>query len=877
MTDTVPVATRRLDYDPPAFLIETVDLTFDLDPGATRVRSRLTVRRNPARGDTVAPLVLNGEAVRLVSVAVDGVTLAADRYELNEVTLSLPGLPDQAELEIETLISPRDNTELSGLYTSNGAFFTQCEAEGFRRITFFPDRPDVMARYTTTIRAPRSLPVLLSNGNPGESRILPDGRQEVRFCDPFPKPCYLFALVAGDLVAVRDRFRTKSGRDVSLAVWVRRGDENRCDHALASLKKAMAWDEETYGLEYDLDIFNIAAVADFNMGAMENKSLNIFNTKCVLARPASETDSDFENVQRVIAHEYFHNWTGDRVTCRDWFQLSLKEGLTVFRDQSFGADMGSAAVKRIRDVRGLRASQFPEDAGPLAHPVRPDSYIAIDNFYTPTIYEKGAEICRMLSRVLGREGFRRGMDCYIARHDGQAVTIEDFVRAIGDGAGRDLMAFLKWYRQAGTPEISVREAYDAVSKRYTLTLRQATAPTPGQAEKHPLPIPVAMGLLAPDGRELATRMSGETAAQAGTRLLMLEEAEQSFVFENVAARPVASLLRGFSAPVRLANVSRDTFAFLATHDTDPFVRWEAGQQHATAAALDAVAAIRAGEAPKFDERLASARKALLDGADADLQFAAEAMRLPGEAYLADQLAEVDPEAIHAAREFLRGEIGRRLAPALRATYARLADGGAYRFEPVAVGRRALRAVCLDFLAAAGEGVALAEAQFEAAANMTDTLSALAVLADAEGPARTRALDAFYRRWRGDNLVIDKWFSLQATSSRTATLAEVQALTHHADFDLRNPNRVRALIGAFSAGNPLRFHDISGAGYRLLADTVITLDATNAQLAARLIGPLGAWRRQMPARQALMRAEMERILARPKLSRLVFEKASKALA
>ncbi len=866
MTDTQPATTRRLDYLPPAFLVDTVDLTFDLDPAATRVSARLAVRRNPARNEAGAPLVLNGEAVKLLSLKRDGVALGANRYTLDETTLTLPDMPDAAVLEIETLIAPKDNTELSGLYTSNGAFFTQNEAEGFRRITFFPDRPDVMARYTTLIRAPRSVPVLLSNGNLEKSGELPDGRHFAAFRDPFPKPCYLFALVAGDLVAVRDRFVTRSGRPVALAVWVRRGDEGRCGHALDSLKKAMAWDERTYGLEYDLDIFNIAAVADFNMGAMENKSLNIFNTKCVLASPESETDSDFENVQRVIAHEYFHNWTGDRVTCRDWFQLSLKEGLTVFRDQSFGADMGSAAVKRIRDVRGLRASQFPEDAGPLAHPVRPDSYIAIDNFYTSTIYEKGAEICRMLSRVVGQDGFRKGMECYIARHDNQAVTIEDFVRAIGDGAGRDLTPFLKWYEQAGTPEISFREEYDEKAQRYTLTLAQLTRPTPGQPEKHPLPVPVAAGLLGPDGGELV-----------GTRLLMLEKPEQSWVFENVPARPVASLLRGFSAPVRLTGVSRDAMAFLAAHDTDPFVRWEAGQQHATAVMLDAVAAIRAGAAPQLDARLVEARAALLEGADADLQFAAEALRLPSEAYLADQMEEVDPDAIHAAREFLRAEIGRQLAGALQATYARLADTGPYRFEPVAVGRRALRGVCLDFLAAGADGVALAERQFASAANMTDTLSALAVLASAESPARQAALDAFYRRWRGDNLVIDKWFSLQATSTRAATLAEVQALTHHADFDLRNPNRVRSLVGAFSSGNQLRFHDASGAGYRLLADTVIALDPNNAQLAARLIGPLGAWKRQMPARQALMRAELERILGRPKLSRLTYEKASKALA
>ncbi len=864
--------TRRLDYRPPAFLVDTVDLRFELDPDATLVRSRLALRRNPAHGDDGAPLHLNGEALTLLALRLDGAALGANQYALTAEDLTIPGLPDACALEVETRIAPATNTELSGLYTSGGAYFTQCEAEGFRRITFFPDRPDVMARYTTTIVSNEN--VLLSNGNPGEAGVTPDGRRFATWTDPHPKPCYLFALVAGDLVAVRDHFVTRSGRDVQLAVWVRRGDEGRCGHAMRSLKHSMAWDERVFGLEYDLDVFNIAAVSDFNMGAMENKGLNVFNTKYVLAQPETATDADYENIERVIAHEYFHNWTGNRVTCRDWFQLSLKEGLTVFRDQSFGADMGSPAVKRIADVRRLRAAQFPEDAGPLAHPVRPDAYIAIDNFYTATVYEKGAEICRMLHRMLGAEGFRRGMDCYIARHDNQAVTIEDFVRALGDGAGADLTPFLAWYAQAGTPEVTATDDYDATAKRFVLTLRQVTKPTPGQPDKVPLPIPVAIGLLAPDGRELATRLAGEDRATTGTRMLLLDAAEQRFVFEDVPAAPVPSLLRGFSAPVKLAGMSRERLRFLATHDTDPFVRWESGQRYATALLLD----MATGQPFNPDEGLVEAQAALLAGAHADRQFAAEALALPSEPYVADQMEVVDPDAVHAARQFLRGELGRRLALALRATYEALADPGEYSIDGEAIGRRALRNACLDALAAGGaEGVALARAQFDAATNMTDQLAALAVLAATDGADRTAALAAFYARWQDNDLVVDKWFSIQATSPRPETVAEVMSLAHHPAFDLHNPNRVRALVGAFSAGNQVRFNDASGAGYRFLADTVIALDGQNGQTASRLVGPLGGWRRVDAGRAALIRAELERILASPRLSRLTGEKVAKALA
>jgi len=874
--DAAPATVRREDYRPPAFLVDTVDLRFDLRPSATIVGAELVLRRNPAYGDLSAPLRLDGEGLTLLSLRVDGNALPPTAFTVDaHGGLVIPDLPEVCILQTEVRIAPDANTELSGLYVSGGNFFTQCEAEGFRRITFFPDRPDVMARFTVTLEADRATcPVLLSNGNPHAAGDADNGRHWAIWVDPHPKPSYLFALVAGDLVAVRDHFTTRSGRPVDLAIWVRAGDEDRCDHAMLALKTSMKWDEDVFGLEYDLDVFNIAAVSDFNMGAMENKGLNVFNTKYVLAKPETATDGDYQGIETVVAHEYFHNWTGNRVTCRDWFQLSLKEGLTVFRDQQFTADQGSRAVKRLADVRRLRAAQFPEDDGPLAHPVRPDSYIAIDNFYTATVYQKGAEVVRMMHTLIGVEKFRRGMDLYFARHDNDAVTIEDFVRALSDGSGTDLSGFVEWYSQAGTPELAVSDAYDAATRRYTLTLRQSTAPTPGQPTKRPVPIPVAMGLLGPNGGELPTRLHGETAPVDGTRVLLLTGAEQSFVFEDVPARPVASLPRGYSAPIKLAGVPRETLRFLAAHDSDPFVRWDSLQSYATGLILAQVAD---GGAGPLDNGLADALAATLAQSDADPAFAAEALVLPSEAYVADQMAVADPDGIHAVRQAMRRQIAEKLGPALLATYQRLTDDGPYRPDGPAIGRRAFRNVCLSYLATHDEGVALAQAQFDAQRNMTDVLAALLALADTETPARASALAAFHARWHGDDLVLDKWFSIQAMSSRPTTVAEVRALSRHPDFDLRNPNRVRSLVGAFSAGNQVRFHDASGDGYRFLADIVIALDPSNSQTAARLVNPLGAWRRQNPARQALMRGELERILATPKLSRGTFEKASKGLA
>ncbi len=874
-----PSETRLADYRPPAFLVDTVRLDFDLVTHATTVRSRLALRRNPAAGGREA-LRFDGAGQPVRALALDGAALDARHWRLDGDSLVIDAVPDACILEIETLIDPGANTELSGLYVSNDAFFTQCEAEGFRRITYFPDRPDVMARYTVTITADATAcPVILSNGNPGPREALPDGRHRLTWTDPHPKPCYLFALVAGRLVAVRDRFTTRSGREVALAIWVRAGDQDRCAHAMRSLKAAMAWDEERFGLEYDLDVFNIAAVSDFNMGAMENKGLNIFNTRCVLADPETATDADYQGIESVIAHEYFHNWTGNRVTCRDWFQLSLKEGLTVYRDQEFSMDQGSRAVKRIADVRLLRAAQFREDAGPLAHPVQPDRYQAIDNFYTATVYNKGAEVIRMMATLIGEAAFRRGMDLYFARHDNQAVTIADFVAAMADASGIDLTRFKLWYHQAGTPELTVSDEYDPATRRYVLTVTQRTPPTPGQPDKQPLVVPLAIGLLGADGSELPLRLAGEPAAQSGTRVLLAQAADTRFVFEDLPGPPVPSLLRGFSAPVRLSGLSAQRLRFLATHDSDPFVRWDAGQAYATNALLAMAQAWRQGETPVPDPGVIAAAAATLAEAEADPAFAAEALTLPSEAYLADQQDSVDPDALHAAREVVRSAIGEALHAQLRTVYERLEDPGPYQVDGAAIGRRALRNACLAYLVAGGQadGRRLAMAQFDRGANMTDVLSALASLSNVACPERQRALAAFHARWRSDALVLDKWFAIQAASALPDTPEVVRRLAAHADFDLRNPNRVRALVWSFASGNPVRFHSASGAGYDFLAEIILALDPLNPQVAARLVTPLGQWQRMDTARQVKMRAALQRILDAPRLSRNTGETAGRSLA
>ena len=880
MTEPSPRALFLKDYQPPAFLIETVDLRFVLGEEETLVHCRLALRTNPARGDGGQPLVLDGERLELRALRVDGRLLAPDEYQVTAASLTLPRVPAAFVLDIETAIKPQENLALEGLYKSSGNFCTQCEAEGFRKITYFLDRPDVMARYTTTIEADAALyPVLLANGNPVGSGSLPGGRHWMRWEDPFPKPCYLFALVAGRLALVEDAFTTRSGRRVALRLYVEPGNEDKCEHALRSLKKAMTWDEEVYGLEYDLDIFMIVAVGDFNMGAMENKGLNVFNTKYVLARPETATDGDFLAIEAVIAHEYFHNWTGNRVTCRDWFQLSLKEGLTVFRDQQFSADMNSVAVKRISDVQGLRAGQFAEDAGALAHPVRPDSYIEINNFYTATVYNKGAEVVRMIHTLLGADGFRKGIDLYFARHDGQAVTCDDFVAAMEDASGVDLGQFKYWYSQAGTPELDVSGQHDRASQTYRLAVRQRCPPTPGQPVKLPMHIPLAIGLIGPDGRDLPLRLAGESAAAGTTRVLELREQEQLFEFLDVSEPPVPSLLRGFSAPVKLRAALADSdLAFLIAHDSDSFTRWESGQTLATRLMLALIADYRAGRPLRLDQSFIEAIGRLLADAGRDRAFAAKALALPGEGYLAQQMEEIDVDAIHLVREFVRRRLAESLKAGWSAAYRECCSTAPFSVDAEAIGRRALKGLALAYLMTLEnqESYDLAVAQYQGAVTMTDTVDALSLLAGSDAPQREAVLEDFHRRWSHDPLVVNKWLGIQATSPRADTLARVTALLEHPAFDIRNPNKVYALIGGFGSGNQVRFHGADGGGYAFLADQILRLDAMNPQVASRLAAPFSRWRRFDAPRQALMRRQLERLAATDGLSRDVFEIVGKSL-
>jgi len=880
MKSSQPQAVRREDYRPPDYRIERVELVFDLEPETTRVTARLRVRAAYDRAGGLRPLVLDGDELELLSLALDGRALGPDDYVLDEKSLTLPEPPEAFTLEIETAIRPAANTQLSGLYVSNGVFCTQCEAEGFRRITYFPDRPDVMATYRTTLRADRAAcPLLLSNGNLVEEGDLGDGRHFAVWDDPFPKPSYLFALVAGDLACNERRVTTRSGRPVRLRIFVEHGKEGRTGYAMDVLERSLRWDEARFGLEYDLELFNVVAVSDFNMGAMENKSLNVFNDKYILADPETATDTDYAGIETVVAHEYFHNWTGNRITCRDWFQLSLKEGLTVFRDQEFSADERSRPVKRIQDVRRLRAAQFPEDAGPLAHPVRPDSYIEINNFYTATVYEKGAEVIRMLHGLLGEAGFQKGMRLYVERHDGQAVTCDDFVAAMADANGLDLSRFARWYGQAGTPEVTAEGRYDAAAGRYELTLSQRTPPTPGQPEKQPLQIPFAVGLLDRQGRSLPLRLDGGEPSE--TLVLPLTEARQSFRFEGIPEPAALSLNRGFSAPVIVhSEQSGAERAFLMAHDPDPFARWEAGQDFATGLLLRRVEESRRGEPKPFNPAFAEAIARILEDDRVEPAFAAEAITLPSDDYIAERMAEIDVEAVHAARTALQREVARTLREPLRRVYEANRSDEPFSPDAAAAGRRALRGAALTYLSAlAGEDPAERErlvAHYRGADNMTDRMAALRLLVDLEGPERQAALDDFEARFRDDPLVLDKWFALQALSSLPDTLSRVEGLLRHPAFSLERPNKVRALIGGFTAGNALRYHAADGSGYAFHAERTLELDAINPQVAARLLAPLGRWRRFDAGRQEKMQAALERILAAPKLSGDVYEIASKSL-
>jgi aminopeptidase N len=876
MDQASPQIIRLQDYKSFPFAIDQVHLTFELGEQATLVTSELSITR--LRADET--LSLHGENLELVSAQCDGVAIAEDQLTQTDEGLEIDGLGAQCTLQIVTRIKPQENTQLSGLYKSSGNFCTQCEAEGYRRITYYPDRPDVLSKFTTRIIGDKALyPVLLSNGNLVESGDVGEGKHFAVWEDPFPKPAYLFALVAGTLAHIEDHFTTCSGRDVTLRIYTIAEDSDKCDHAMDSLKRSMKWDEDTFGLEYDLDIYNIVAVSDFNMGAMENKSLNVFNTSCVLATPETATDANFGAVEGVIAHEYFHNWTGNRVTCRDWFQLSLKEGLTVFRDQQFSADMGSAAVQRIEDVRMLRARQFPEDAGPQAHPIRPDSYMEINNFYTATIYDKGAEVIRMMHTLLGADGFRKGMDLYMARHDGTAATCDDFIAAMADASGVDLEQFQDWYHQAGTPKLTVRGTYNADEQTYAMTVTQETAPTPGQPIKTPLHIPLSMGLVASDGNDMPLILEGENDGPS-SRVLDVMHTRQTFTFTNVAQEPVPSLLRGFSAPVILdAGYSRADLAFLLANDSDSFSRWEAGQMLATQIMLDLVEDHRAGRDLALDELFIGAVRNVLAHSDEDKAFAALAVSLPGQAYLAQQMTQVDVDGIFRVHQFVRAELGRQLQGLLWDIFNHNSHDSAYQFDAESVGQRSLKNFALSLLVHSGAEGALAAGLSQAASadNMTDEFAALSMLSHQTGADRDAALAAFFDKWQGNPLVVDKWFTVQAISDRPDTAAQVVALQQHPAFSLKNPNKVRALIGAFSQANVAHFHAADGAGYRILSDTVIALDAMNPQIAARLMGGFNQWRRYDEARQLLMSAEIQRVLDTEGLSKDVYEIASKSLS
>lgn len=873
-----PITVHLRDYRPPAFKIQTVTLEFDLDPTHTRVRSVLEVRRNP---DAVheTQCVLYGENLELHAVKLNDTYLDAARYEKNENCLIIRDAPESFNLEIVNFVNPKANTALEGLYLSGGNLCTQCEAEGFRKITYYPDRPDVMARFRVTLRAQKNeYPVLLSNGNLVASGNLEDGRHWTQWEDPHPKPSYLFALVAGQLVAIEDRYGTASGRDVLLQIYVQTHNRNKCAHAMASLKKAMRWDEETFGLEYDLDRYMIVAVDDFNMGAMENKGLNVFNSKYVLAQPETATDRDYQNIEGVIAHEYFHNWTGNRVTCRDWFQLSLKEGLTVFRDQEFSADMSMRALQRIDDVRTLRTVQFAEDSGPMAHPVRPDSYIEINNFYTVTVYEKGAEVIRMLHTLLGRAGFRKGMDLYFQRHDGQAVTTDDFVAAMEDANGIDLQQFRLWYRQAGTPHLQVSDEYQPEQRIYRLTCRQSCPPTPGQADKAPMHIPVAVGLMDPEGNDLPLHLAnGETVTS--TRILDIKQTEQTFTFVDVPCKPVPSLLRGFSAPVTLDyNYSDEDLLCLQSGDSDSFNRWDASQRLAMRMISRVMDAMESGRKPEVDTRYINVFRTLLDGHGQDPALLAEALTLPTELYIAEQQTEIRIDTIHAAREFLLSSIARQLKSQFLETYYEYADTGNYRIDPDAIGRRSLKNLCLLYLMQEPDPdvVGIALNQYRGANNMTDVLAALRLISNVPGVMREDVLNDFYEQWRDEKLVVDKWLLVQALSKLPNTLENVKTLMQHPAFSIKNPNNVYSLVGAFSSSNLAGFHSADGSAYHWLADTVITLDALNPQVAARMVSAFNRWRRFDAARQNLMKAQLERIVSMSGLSRAVYEIVSKSL-
>ena len=888
------LAIQRADYTAPAYWIDTVDLCFDLDSVKTRVLNKMTLRRNldvPSQ-----PLRLDGEELNLARVLVNG---QGTSFKLDGNQLVLSDLPDEFELEIFTTTCPEKNTKLMGLYVSNDSFFTQCEAEGFRRITYFLDRPDVMASFTVTLRADKAkFPVLLSNGNLVDHGALEGGRHFAKWADPYRKPCYLFALVAGQLVAREQRITSRAGKEHLLQVYVRPGDLDKTEHAMTSLMHSVAWDEARFGLKLDLERFMIVATSDFNMGAMENKGLNIFNTKYVLANQTTATDVDFSNIESVVGHEYFHNWTGNRITCRDWFQLSLKEGLTVFRDQEFSQDLcfeaSARAVKRIEDVRVLRGSQFPEDAGPMAHPVRPDSYIEISNFYTVTIYEKGAEVVRMMQTLVGREGFARGMTLYFERHDGHAVTCDDFAQAIADANPasdlvRLLPQFKRWYSQAGTPRLKAQGVYDKAGRSYTLTLGQSCALTPGQPDKEPFVIPVGLGLLGADGQDLPLRLAGEPAAAPGTRTVVLTQASETFTFIDLDAEPVPSILRGFTAPVVLEFGYTDAQLLqLLAHDSDPFNRWEAGQRLAVNQAVNAIQSIAHCAYPTCENSLndayLEAMREVLHHPTLDSAFKELVLTLPSETYLAEQLDVVDPQTIHLVREAMRQQLATALKADWEAIYEANQGTGAYTPDPVSSGRRALAGMALTHLClaarASGDAVWPGKTlqRFKDAGNMTDRFNALAALVSSSHPLAEQALALFNAMFRNEALVIDKWFALQAGAPDRGgnVLPAVRQLMKRTEFSLRNPNRARSVISTFCQANPAAFHRLDAAGYVFWSDRVIELDAINPQVAARLARALDRWSKLAEPYRGAAREAIARVAARSDLSKDTHEVVTRAL-
>jgi aminopeptidase N len=877
---TTPKETFLSDYKQPNYWVDKVNLHFDLAPDTTKVISRLSMRRNKTA--TSSECVLDGEQLELVSVKLDGRLLEGNEYQRTDKYLLISSVPDKFDLEIVTLIHPAENTALEGLYHSGNLLCTQCEAEGFRRITYYPDRPDVMAVFTVSLAADKdSWPILLANGNLEEQGVFEDGRHWVRWHDPHPKPSYLFALVAGDLYVQRDKFITLSGREVKLEIFVDHENSHKCEHALMSLKQAMKWDEDTYGREYDLDVFMIVAVNDFNMGAMENKGLNIFNAACVLASPDTATDQDYYTIQSIVGHEYFHNWSGNRVTCRDWFQLSLKEGFTVLRDQQFSADLNSAVVQRIADVNQLRSMQFAEDAGPMAHPVRPASFIEISNFYTVTIYEKGAEVVGMIKTLVGDAGFRKGTDLYFERHDGQAVTTDDFVKAIEDANQVDLTQFKRWYSQAGTPVVSVKTYYDSSKRQYSLTLSQQCPATPDQTDKQPFHIPIAIGLIDKHGKAVPLQLINEKPISTQTVVLSLVNTEQTFTFVNIDSEPVPSILRGFSAPVKLEHTRTSSeLAFLMSKDSDSFNRWDAGQQLFINVLIDLINNVEQDKELSLPTVLIDQLNTVLSESEKDPALVAKMLSIPSENYLAAQTKPANVDAIHAARQFLKKQIATQFKSTFQAIYQRLnQQKKPYSFNAHDMAQRSLKNTSLGFLMATGDPMETQRClkQMKEADNMTDLLAGLSLMADQKGPEAEHAIRAFYEQWKHDRQVVDKWLTVQALSNQPDTLLRVKGLLKHPAFSMKNPNNVRAVIGQFCRNNPINFHAKDGSGYRFLAEQIIELNKLNPQVAARQLGAFNSWQQYDTERQSMIKKALQSIAEQDGLSPDVYEVVTKYLA